>query len=217
MNNHEQPSFIELLTGMAAVHNKNLSKAVIDIYWQALARFTLADVKHALQTHVNHPDGGQFFPKPADIIRLLEGSGSDKASTAWAKVEKAIARIGSYSSVVFDDSLIHAVIEDMGGWIKLCEKTAEKLSFNGLEFQKRYQGFLTTPPKRHPKVLKGRVEADNARNGHKVPPPIFVGDKIKARKVQAGGGGRSLEIHEHRPQQGNVITLNHYVPKEEQS
>ena len=216
MNNHEQATFAQLLTGMAAVHDKTLSKAVIDIYWQALQRFALTDVKRALQKHVNHPDGGQFMPKPADIIRLLEGSGEDKASTAWSKVDKAISQVGSYSSVIFDDALIHAVIEDLGGWIKLCAETTEQLHFSRLQFQKRYQHFLIQAPKRYPKVLTGHIEAQNRRNGfEEVPSPVLVGNKIKARLVQSGGGGVSLEIHEHRPQQGKVIALSHYVPKED--
>jgi len=135
MKKHELNKFAQLMAITRARYNKNLPQAVIEDYWQALQRFDFAAVKHALQTHRDNPDGGQFLPTPADIIRLLEGSGEDRALIAWAKVDKAIPIIGSYTSVVFDDCLIHAVIEDMGGWIKLCKTTTEQLTFSGLEYR----------------------------------------------------------------------------------
>lgn len=213
MDTHEKPAFAKLLTGMAAVHDKILSKAVVEIYWQSLARFAFADVQRALQAHIDNPDGGQFFPKPADVIRLLEGSGHSKASSAWAKVEKAISQIGSYTSVVFDDALIHAVIEDMGGWVRLCQTTIDQLKFSGIEFQKRYQVFLTKTPERYPKVLVSIIQRDNTCDGYKVPPPTFIGDKQQARQVMSGGGGNSLTVHEPRRKEATVVSLANYLPK----
>jgi hypothetical protein len=53
--------------------------------------------------------------KPSDVVRYLEGSTSCQALQAWSKVMQAVKTIDQYDSVVFDDSLIHAVIHDMGG------------------------------------------------------------------------------------------------------
>lgn len=33
---------------------------------------------------------------------------------AWNKVDKAVRQVGAWTSVMFDDALIHRVISDMG-------------------------------------------------------------------------------------------------------
>src|SRR5437870_914018 len=120
MQSRDLGKFTILMAGIGELYGKNISSHLIDIYWQVLKQYELVDVQNAFQSHVQNPDCGQFFPKPADIVRFIEGSGETKALLAWAKVERAIRQLGSYQSVVFDDSLIHIVIEDMGGWVKLC-------------------------------------------------------------------------------------------------
>jgi len=213
MNTNEKPDFAELLTGIAGVNNKIFSKSMVDVYWRSLKSYSWADVQRAFQAHIDNPDGGEFMPKPADIRRLLEGSGQDRALSAWTKIEKAITDIGSYESVVFDDALIHAVLEDMGGWISLCNTTTAQLKFSSIEFQKRYQGFLNFPPKRHPKVLKGRIEAQNAQSGYAVPSPKLIGDEGLARLVMSTGGGRALTVHDldHPQHAANPVTK--YLPQ----
>jgi len=197
MDKRELTQFAKLMAATGVIHGKDLPEAAIELYWQSLRHFSYAAVEQALQAHRDNPDGGQFMPKPADIIRLLTGSSQDRALSAWTTVEKAIAAIGSYESVVFDDALIHAVLDDMGGWITLCQTTTAQLKFSSIEFQKRYQGFLNFPPKRHPKVLKGRIEAENTCNGYAVPSPKLIGDEDQARLVMSTGGGRALTVHEY--------------------
>jgi hypothetical protein len=38
-------------------------------------------------------------------------------------------QVGAYQSVVFDDPLIHLVLEDLGGWIKICSTLIKDLIF----------------------------------------------------------------------------------------
>lgn len=141
---------------------------------------------------------GQFFPKPADIIRFLEGSAQTRALQAWSLVERAIREIGAYQSLAFEDCLIHAVIEEMGGWIKLCTVSLKELPFVSLEFQRRYQGFVIKAPHRHPPYLCGIIEQDNAKGGYPLLPPLWVGDPKKVQTVIATGGRNPLLVQ--RPQ-----------------
>jgi hypothetical protein len=97
--------------------------------------------------------------------------------------------------VVFDDPLIHAVIEDMGGWIKLCESPLKELPFTALDFQKRYRALVTHPPLRYPGSLAGICERDNAKNGYVNAPALLIGNRHKAIKVLKNGGGKRLEVH----------------------
>ncbi len=96
MQAHEQPAFLALLTMLASVYGKSLPEAVIELYWQTLQRFEWQAVKQALHAHVQHPDIGQFFPKPADVIRHIEGGPEQRAIRAWAWVLQAMQVHGSY-------------------------------------------------------------------------------------------------------------------------
>ncbi|MEE9452640.1 MAG: DUF6475 domain-containing protein [Gammaproteobacteria bacterium] len=216
MHDSQAMAFSELMTGVAAICKQDLPKTVLELYWRALKRFDFADIERALQTHISDPDVGQFLPKPADIIRRLEGSGEDKAQRAWTKVMQAIEHVGSYESVVFDDARIHVVLADMGGWIALCGRQVEQLKFLQHEFQKRYRHSLTQTPSNYPKILGGVISRDNASKGFDTPAPVFIGDESKARQVMQTGGGRRLAIHRPEKAQNNVVNIQrkNFVPQQ---
>lgn len=190
----DRPLFAAMLTTVNAVlgAGRELSPDVIDLYWRALAPFDLAAVRQALDRHVKNPDAGQFMPKPADIIRMLNGTTSDSAAMAWAKVEHAIRRVGGYEDVAFDDLVIHRCIEDMGGWMRLCSTEEKELPFRARDFQSLYRGFaLRREIPHYPRVLIGRINAENARMGYPTAPPVLIGDKETAQKVLQFGGSRA--------------------------
>jgi len=95
----------------------------------------------------------------------------------------------------------------------LCKTTTAQLNFSAHEFQKRYQGFLTQPPKRHPKILVGRIEMENARSGYAVPSPKLVGDESQARLVMSSGGGRTLTVHDLDRPQHSATLVTKYLPQ----
>lgn len=194
MKKDDMPQFALSLAELGEIYAKNISEFLTEIYWKALEDFELEDVQKALRAHIHNPDCGQYFPKPADVVRFIEGSGETKALSAWTMVEKAIHQVGSYQSIAFEDPLIHAALEDMGGWVKLCSTTIHELPFRANEFQKRYMGFLTKKPARHPKYLIGIAEQDNAKNGFEIKAPLLVGNAKKAEQVMLTGGGAPLAI-----------------------
>jgi Domain of unknown function (DUF6475) len=187
--------FSGFMASMGEIYAKELSSILIDIYWQCLKSFELNEVCQAFRAHLKNPDGGQFFPKPADLIRVLEGSSEGRALRAWSQVQCTMGRVGRYHSVAFDDRLIHAVIEDMGGWIAVCETSLKDLPFIALDFQKRYRALLNQNPKGHPRYLVGIIERENAKEGYDFGPPVLVGDPQKAQAVIASGSKQSLRLH----------------------
>ena len=190
MQTTEAPNFAALMIAVGELYGKILSKPMIQLHWQALSMYSLSDVRTALQAHICNPDSGQFFPKPADLIRQLEGGAETQALKAWTKVESAIEHIGAYQSLAFDDPLIHAVIEEMGGWVKLCTVTLKELPFRSLEFQKRYQGLVPKTHFRYPPYLSGLIEQENVCKGYAAPEPWLVGDPQKIQALIQGGSPR---------------------------
>lgn len=193
MTESDFETFSALLTAVAEYHGRMLSPSVIGIYWQGLRDIELAEMRAALNAHVQNPDSGQFMPKIADIRRMIGGTTKDSALDAWSKVERAISYAGTYADVVFDDPIIHRVIHDMGGWIALGAKKLDEWPFVGNEFQTRYRGFKMRGeiPAYEP-VLIGIAGAHNRNGGFPVEPPRFIGDPNLCERVRIGGTDRPL-------------------------
>lgn len=186
METSDYEQFRQLIGDALGFYGRDLSAFALDAWWQATKRYEYQDVANALSVHVQDPDRGQFPPKPADVIRLLDGQSGDRSLHAWTKVDRAIRELGPYRSVVFDDHRIHAVIDEMGGWIALCEVASEKdLEFKANEFRKRYQAYVLRQPQAWPPRLIGYTEAENRRMGREdaVPEPMLIGDPDRAHKV----------------------------------
>ena len=162
-------------------YEKKFSEFHITVWLEALKGFEFEQIKRALAYHMARADNGQFMPKPSDIVKILDGSTSDRASVAWGKVDKAVRSIGNYQSVVFDDPIIHLVIEDMGGWVQLCNKSNQDWPFTENHFKTSYKGYASRAEKPQPmKRLIGLTEADCQRHGRRVPDPVLLGDQRKA-------------------------------------
>lgn len=180
--------FSALLAGVHAFYGKPWTDFAADVWWESCRPYDFAAVKDALNRHAVNPDNGQFLPKPADIVKLIGGGTADGAMVAWSKVEKAIRMVGRYSSVVFDDPIIHAVLNDMGGWIPLGDKSEKELPFVAKEFQTRYAAYrLRGKCESFPRRLPGLIEADRTGQGYPPPDPVMIGDERRARLVFSGG------------------------------
>jgi hypothetical protein len=195
MNNEDKREFAEMLTAMAGLYGKPTpDKPMLAMYFIAMQSISIDDFRQAANLHVIDTDQGQFFPKPADILRNVHGNKGTRAEQAWTKVDKAIKHVGPYQSVVFDDALIHAVINDMGGWIGLCNSDEEEYPFKHNEFVKRYGGFINRKPDSIPPKLIGLSESTNSHEGRRqhIEPPMLIGDPSKARLVlqNESGSGR---------------------------
>lgn len=188
MNEQDKAAFAALMTGIAEIYQKKISTALLNIYWRALSRYDLAEIQRAMDTHVVNPSVGQFMAKPADVVSYIEGTAEMRALQAYSKVESAIRHIGSYTSVAFDDPIIHAVIRDMGGWVRFCSIKTEAVPFQTNEFIKRYQGYLSFKRSDYPPYLRGLFDDPKKL-------PVLVGDKEKAKVVIAGGNDNYQLIH----------------------
>jgi hypothetical protein len=188
--------FHEGITGVMGFYGKSVSRFALDVWWAALKRYDLAAIVDAFNRHLANPDAGQFAPKPADIIRMLQGSTQDAALRSWAKVDFAVRQIGTYCDVAFDDALIHRVIQDMGGWIALGTKAEDEWPFVAKEFENRYRGFCSRgerPP--YPAILAGIAAAHNKLKGFQSEKPVLIGNEQLARQVLSGGSDQpSLEL-----------------------
>lgn len=205
MRPSDRPEFAKLIAGVYDFYGKtkDLSEFTLGVWWTALNGYELATIRDALGRHAVNPDSGQWLPKPADVVKMLAGSSQDAALVAFTKVENAVQRVGTYSTVAFDDPLIHRVIEDMGGWIPLGRITVDEWPFKRNEFVTRYRAYRArseTPP--YLAKLAGIIDAQNTAAGFPASNEVkLIGDADRARAVLAGGGNASsLRVTDARPE-----------------
>lgn len=106
-------AFVVELGKTAEMFSDPLSESRALLYFEALADLSLETVVGALRYARRVC---RFFPKPAELRDLAEGSVEDRAREAWRRVLAALEHVGTYESVDFGDLVTHAVIEAMGGW-----------------------------------------------------------------------------------------------------
>jgi hypothetical protein len=188
MNASERVEFAELVSSVMAYYKQETSPFVVDIWWQACQHYEFEQVRKALTKHATDPERGQFAPKVADIVRQLSGTPTDKAQQAWAKAYAAIGRAGPWQDVVFDDPVIHSVIDTMGGWVKFANVSMDELSYTQHRFMESYRVFFKNPREEYPKVLRGARSPDDEydRKGLALPAPIVIGIPEIAALVMAG-------------------------------
>ncbi len=195
MREHEIEEFQSLLTDAMAFYGKDMSRFALDVWWSACQALELDQVRRALTRHAMDAERGQFAPKPADIVRQLQGTVTDRAMVAWGKAMDAASRVGAYTDVVFDDPAIHAAVEDLGGWPKFCRTETKDLSYQQHRFQQSYMAYADKGSFDYARVLSGDRSPDEmyARRGLRPPRPALIGDVVRCRAVIAGGrvGGKS--------------------------
>ena len=197
MNSNQMRAFSELITAVYAFYRRDISEYAIQIWWNAMRPYDFEAVKHAINRHCVNPVNGQFCPKPADIVKLLEGSSRDSALLAWSKVDKALRHVGTYRSVAFDDPIIHLVLQNMGGWIALGNKTESEWPFVAKEFENRYRSYKQRDQISAPKWLIGIAECENSINGFHEEDVVLIGNETAAKAVIAMGSNHQQQFERH--------------------
>lgn len=174
----DQEKFTQGLMILAEVYNRKLSSLLLHTYWKCLKKYSLAVFETTLWDFVKDPDvAKRGFPSPAEWVKAIDGDAESKSLAAWTEIIKTIRHIGHYDSVIFNDPLIHQVIEDMGGWIFLCQQSERELIFLQKEFERRYKKHYSIKELSIvPDYLTGQIEHQNTVHGFTeyIPKPIHA-------------------------------------------
>ena len=184
MQNKDFKKFMALLALVADTYSQpRLSEDAVKLYFKVLSDYSLDEVSQAIMEHIKQ---SPYMPKPADVIRILDGTVEDRASEAWYHVLKAMQQYGHYESVQFDNPAIHYAIERMGGWQKLCQLTEEELPFRERDFIKHYvRGERMATWDKVPLRFMGKHEQDNVFNGwdDMIPDTVFIKTNDNVKKM----------------------------------
>ena len=123
----------------------DMSKEKINIYYLALSNLTVDQLNSAFISMVRNRVY-KNFPQVAEIIQYAthttENELDDRIVLAKQMLKNTIVRYGSYGSVEFKDKGIHAVIDALDGWQKMCSMSSDELEkFLTFEFAKIYKAY----------------------------------------------------------------------------
>jgi len=149
--------FKEYMTMLCELHDKILSDMMKDLYWKVLEPFNDEQCEDAFKELIYST---RFFPKPVDLIEILQGKKQDQATLAWLDVLGAVKAVGNYKSVKFSNPAIHSVINAMGGWPQLCMMESKDEKWKQKEFERLYE-VMTLRGGKHPAYLPGTHENSN--------------------------------------------------------
>jgi len=110
MNASDRPQFFKVLGGVYDFYGRDLSAFAGQVWWQSCERFDFEQVTKAFSAHLMDAEHGSFLPKPANLVRVLQGTRTDRSLMAWAKVFDAVQRVGAYTSVCFDDGRLGCAV-----------------------------------------------------------------------------------------------------------
>lgn len=186
---NEQSAVIELVKDVMKFYKQEASPFALQVWVNAMQAFNFEQVSKAFSAHLVNPESGQFMPKPADIIKALQGTQSDRSALAWAKAYEAAGSVGAYTDVVFDDPAIHCAIEDMGGWPKFCRTETKDLSYAMHRFCEQYKAYVGRGKFEFTARLRGdrSSDAEYEKKGLPLPKPKLIGGAAKAMEVLNGG------------------------------
>lgn len=188
-NIEEKRRFASLMTSLADYYEKSLSKGVLALYWEGLRQYDYEAIERAAWAHTQLPDeAGRWMPKVSDLNKMLAGRTSDQGQIAWSKVDRAVRTVGPYADVAFDDPLVHRVIQEMGGWVHICNKDEKEWPFVAKEFVTRYQAYkMTGEIPDHVRYLTGLASSQNQHSGQYQKVEVrLLGNVDKAREIASG-------------------------------
>ena len=122
-----------------------MTKEKSNIYYLALSHLTVEQLNGAFISMIRNRVY-KNFPQVAEIIQYAthttENELDDRVVLAKQMLKNSLIRYGSYNSVEFEDKGIHAVIDALDGWQKMCSMSSDELEkFLTFEFTKIYKAY----------------------------------------------------------------------------
>ena len=197
----EKRVFAEIFGLAAEIYGQpKPTRGALKILYEILGEYSMEDVRSAMEDHLR---SSPFPPKPADIVKRIDGSAEERALWAFQCVARAMEQLGYVRSVKWSDPRIHYAVDRMGGWMALCERcTAEKLPFIEKDFVRHY----SYAERRHvsweypglPHAFRGFIDAENQKKGLDAG-EVVLADEEALSALREASTQRALEYKEPAP------------------
>ena len=149
--------FIKIILGLSEVFtpDKEFSGSRMDIYWNVFKNWEDEKFIRACELVLSSKTISTF-PLPAEIVEQ-DGSIADESLANWLISREVAENVGRNKTVVFDNPVIHSVINAMGGWATFCTCPERERPFKQREFERLYKLFKDRGD--HPDRVSGIYES----------------------------------------------------------
>lgn len=146
-----EQAFKESMVLFGEIFDKKVSPEILKIYWDILTPYTDEQFSTAVAAHNRT---GRFFPRPADLISLIEGTSQANAQEAWGEV---MNQIRDSANASFDKPTTRAVAA-IGGAEYLGTMSYRDLEFKKKDFIDIYESLDDADPT--PRIETGKSQID---------------------------------------------------------
>jgi len=81
----DRKRLLATLAAVYAFYEREITELACQFWCEDMAEYPVEAVERAFAAHRRDPERGQFLPKPADIIRHLQGDSTQRAMLAWGE------------------------------------------------------------------------------------------------------------------------------------
>lgn len=148
MNQSDKLKFSDILFLTSELYGRTISINLIQLYFDVLKKYPIETVNDSFERHLSDPEHGQFFPRPADIVRNIVGierSANNRAIHAWLEIESTMRTVGAYGSFESKDKQAQIALQSFGSWSQFCSLSRDKLDFKRKEFIEIYLALEKKP------------------------------------------------------------------------
>lgn len=162
MKPEDQNRFKEIMVGLGDYYKEKITKTLMMVYWEDFSDCGIDDFARAVSSHRKDPDQGMFFPKTANLIKQLHGTGKQqarsiesKAELAWSEIVAHLQYHGPYKTFTSKDGVSLAAFHAVGGISKLSTADYDAIVWIKKEFISMYATYENTPLENLPKNIMG--------------------------------------------------------------
>lgn len=151
----DRPRLAQYLAVLGEAFNEPVSELRAEAYFSALEDLSMASLESVGKRALNL----RFFPRPADLRLLIEGSAEHEAELAWLNVLREVRTVGYTGVPTLSPAALETVRSLWGTWTRLCQTLpgdGPELIGWAKQFQAAYQA--TADKLQRPELI-GRDEA----------------------------------------------------------
>ncbi len=121
--NEPNKRFAQALLALASAFNAECDEMKVRAFWMGLDDIPIEKIELAVRLAMK---GCKFMPTVRELRELAgEMSPEQRAIRAFDAFAGAVQSLGCCGSPDFDDRVINATVNNMGGWLRICERADE--------------------------------------------------------------------------------------------
>lgn len=172
-------NFLNAVELIETALQKKFNEKQLAIYYQLLQDLDdetfLLGIKRLLQERVY-----TNIPSIADIreysLNIRESDLVARSRIAKNKLKEAVRQFGYCYNIVFDDPVLHLMVQDLGGWVGVCNmKEKDFYDYIKFDFDKVYSSFAKRENTGIPLLLNGGLDQKTI---------VYIGDANKIERWQ---------------------------------